>query len=502
MPIVTVPGVTFDPPQAIPGVTTTAISLPFQSAASQQLAVQLLGSVYAAFGAGGLTIADDNTTGTPSGAGTIPAANPAATPQVKEYVLGDNLGFQDSEFNPFGFPQPTSGTVPAGFTAVIDAFTNRTSTITGSGDTNESVVAGGQMEFLTKGGSGTYIAGQGGNTIVGDPGDKGWTIRFDGGANTVFAGGGGYFITTGDQGALSSSLIFLNASGDDTVISWGNDSIIAAPGGTADVATFTSGAIFWSSTGSSTYTNLGGQDTFVAGGGSDTVYAAASGGTYFGNSGPLLFLSGTGASSTVVTGTGNATIFGASGSPNQVFLGPGHDVIVGGPSALQLVVGGVTSGAATIFGNDGGTVSLFSPVNGNTLVAGPGNVTLNGAGATGNDVYFAGPGSGSADSIVAGSGNNTLVAGPGSNTLVGGTGADVFSVDKTFASGGASSIFGWNGNDRVELFHYGFADSATGLPAGATVSVVNGSEVLTLADGTKITFVGFSSIPNSHILSG
>ena len=44
--------------------------------------------------------------------------------------------------------------------------------------------------------------------------------------------------------------------------------------------------------------------------------------------------------------------------------------------------------------------------------------------------------------------------------------------------------------------------SPGGLPAGANVSVVNGSEVLTLVDGTKITFVGFASIPNSHIFFG
>jgi Ca2+-binding RTX toxin-like protein len=165
------------------------------------------------------------------------------------------------------------------------------------------------------------------------------------------------------------------------------------------------------------------------------------------------------------------------------------------------VIGGVTSGPAQIFGIDGDNVTFFSPLSGNFLVAGPGNVTLNGGGATGNNAFFAGPSTNSADSIVAGSGNNTLVAGPGSNTLVGGAGANVFAVDKAAGGGGADSIVGWNSNDLVVLSGYGAPTAPGGLPSGATTAILGGSEVLTLADGTKITFVGFSNIPNSHISS-
>lgn len=484
MPTVTVPGVPLGDP------VYSTISFQFQSTQAATLAVQLLGQIYTAAANQQLTVLDN---GPPSL--TIPGSNPTQT--VKEFVLGDAGGIQNQG--------TTEGTVPAGFTAIVDAFTNQVSEIVGAaGQANETVISGGDMHFFTNGGSGTIIAGAGtvnGNNLVAAnaTGDGNWSVYFDGGNNTVYATSGNFLVNDGNSSTNGNNLIFLG-SGNDTVVSWGQDSIIAGPGGTSLVATFRPGSIFWGNTGPSTYINMGGADTFVAGGGNDTVFAAASGGLYFGNTGSLTFVSGPGTADTVVTGSGNATLFGAAGSSGLYFLGSGKDVIVGA-AETQTVVGGVTSGAAQIFGINGANITYFSTTNGNQLVAGPGNVTLNAGGSTGNNVFFASPGSTSSDSIVAGSGNNTLVAGPGSNTLVGGSGADVFSVTKAAAGGGSDSIFGWNGNDLVGLSGYGAPTSSGGLPAGATVSVVNGSEVLTLVDGTKITFVGFASIPNSHIFS-
>jgi len=290
MPTVTVPGVRQGDPEY------ATISLQYQTQQNANIAIALLGQIYAAAAAGSLTVKNDAETPTPGPNGVT----------IKEFTIGDSGGIQNSGTN--------EGTVPAGFLGVIDAYTNQAATITGApGQTDESVVAGGGLTFLTNGGSGTVISGQGNNVVAGS-GD--WTVGFDGGNNTVFAGSGNFFIDDGNASTTGANLLFLG-SGSDVVQSWGTDVIVAAPGGTALVATFTAGSVFFGNTGPSTYINEGGSDLFVAGGGNDTVFAAASGGIYFGNSGPLLFVSGPGTSNTVITGSGNATLFGAAGSSGQ-----------------------------------------------------------------------------------------------------------------------------------------------------------------------------------------
>ena len=469
MPNVTVPGV-FD--------AYATINLSYQTQQNANIAMSLLSQIYAAAAAGTLQVKND-------GEATTGGAGP-----LKEFTIGDSGGIQNTG--------TTEGTVPAGYLGIVDAYTNQVSEIVGApGQANETVVAGGNMHFFTNGGSGTVISGQGNNLVAANPAGEGdWTVIFDGGDNTVYATSGNFSIDDGNSGTTGNNLIFLG-SGNDTVQSWGHDTIVAAPGGTALVATFTPGSTFWGNSGSSVFINLGGADTFFAGpGGHDSVFAAASGGVYFGNTGSLVFVSGFNTANTVSAGAGNTTIWGASGSDGLYFVGPGNFVMTGAAES-QTVVGGSGSSAVQLFGIDGAKITLFSPINGNQLIAGPGNVTLNGAGS-GNDVFFAGPSKGSADSIVAGSGNNTLVAGPGTSTLVGGAGANVFSFSKA-VGGGSDSIVGWNSKDLVALSGYGAPTSPGGLPADTTAKLVGGSEVLTLSDGTKITLVDFPHIP--HISS-
>ncbi len=471
---VTVPGV-----QKNAGVYST-INLQYQTQQNANIAIQLLSQIYAAAAGQTLQVQNDGETPTP---GTNPTT-------LNEFTIGDSGGIQNSG--------TTEGTVPAGVRAIIDAYTNQVSEIVNAPNQgNDTVIAGGDMHFFTNGGSGTVISGQGGNLVAANPtGEGDWTVLFDGGDNTVYATSGNFFIDDGNAGTTGANLLFLG-SGNDVVQSWGQDTIVGGPGGNNLVATFTAGSIFYGNTGTSTYINMGGNDTFVAGGGNDTVFAAASGGLYFGNSGPLMFVSGPNTADTVMAGSGDSTIWGAPGSDGLYFVGPGNFLMIGAAES-QTVVAGPGSHAAVMFGMDGDNITLFSPGDGNVMVAGPGSVTLNGAGATGNNIYFAGPDAGSADSIVAGSGNNTLIAGPGANTLVGGTGANVFEVDKTFAGGGSETISGWNGSDSLHLNGYGAATIAGGLPAGASAS----GNVLTLADGTKITFDGQGAVPLNHILIG
>ena len=53
-------------------------------------------------------------------------------------------------------------------------------------------------------------------------------------------------------------------------------------------------------------------------------------------------------------------------------------------------------------------------------------------------------------------------------------------------------IQNWNAHDYLEL---------TGYTTGPTMSVANGSTVISLSDGTHITIANVTSIPTSHILT-
>jgi Ca2+-binding RTX toxin-like protein len=241
------------------------------------------------------------------------------------------------------------------------------------------------------------------------------------------------------------------------------------------------------------FTN-GGSGTVISGQGGNVVTAPAKGDGNW----TVIF---DGGNNTVHASSGNFLIDDGSASvagANQISFGSGSDTVVAW--GHDSITGTSGDRPALVFGMNGADVSLSSPVSGNELIAGPGNVTLNGSQASGDNVYFAGLAAGSADSIVAGSGNNTLIAGHGSDTLGGGAGANLFQVDKSLAGGGSDFLVHWNSKDTLLLSGYGAATAPGGLPAGATTAVVGGSEVLTLADGTKITFVGVQHVPNSHIV--
>src|SRR6185437_1179140 len=133
---------------------------------------------------------------------TVPASAPGI---VSVYMLGDELANLNAG--------PNTGTVPAGYGAIVDAFTTTAATITGaSGQADETVLSGqGGLTFFTNGGAGTVLAGGGSNLIA--PGADApatggsWTMRFDGGNNTVFGTVGNYFIEDGSSEAAGSNLI-------------------------------------------------------------------------------------------------------------------------------------------------------------------------------------------------------------------------------------------------------------------------------------------------------
>lgn len=394
---------------------------------------------------------------------------------------------------------PTQGAVPFGYVGIIDAnLSSVPSEIMGANQANETVVAAGSLRFSTETGSGTIISAQGNNIITApNSGAGNWSVFFDSGNNTVYATSGNFLIDDGTNVTFGHNLILLG-SGHDTVESWGADTIIAAPAGTSLIVLSHSGSVAYGNAGASTVVDQGsGQDTVVQGSGPETVFADASHSLYYGNVGSLTFISGIGASDTVVAGAGNATLFGALDSNNLFFVGHGQFLLVGGSSNDTVEgVAGASNGAVLLAAN-GGVMNLVGNTN-NVLIAGAGSVTLNGVGAIGNNVFYAGVGS---DSIVAGAGSNVLIGGPGDDTLVGGQGANVFELDRAFATFGYEVIDKWNTSDQLVLSGYGAPTARGGLPAHATTAIVNGSEVLALSDGTRITFLGITNVNLAQIHS-
>ena len=469
------------PVTTVPGVLGGTIDLQFTTQQNAQLAAQLLSEVYAAAGSGTLDV-ENTPTGPPSGTG-----------DTEEFTIGDQGGIVNSG--------PNAATVPSGYAFIIDAFTDAPATVTGArGQLNEAVLSGqGGLTFFTNGGSGTVLAGGGNNLVAPGPGvpdaASSWTLLFDGGSNTISGPVGNLFIDDGSSSVAGQNQIFLG-SGSDTVLSWGIDLIVVAPGGNALIDVYHAGSSVYGNNGNMEVLNLGGEDTVVQGSGPATMFAGATGGLYFGGGGVLTFLAAPGTDSTVVGGDGNATLF-ANASNDLFFVGGGQFILAGG-SGNQTVVGTTGfSGNAVIFSEGGGSVVLFGNTDGNELVAGAGNVTLNAGGASGGEVFFAGTGD---DLIVGSSGTNFIQAGPGNDTLVGGTGVNVFQVGHGVATGGSELIANWNAADHLYLPGYGAA-GANGLPAGAAITVVNGSAVLSLDDGTQITFLGVSRVSTAQLHS-
>jgi Ca2+-binding RTX toxin-like protein len=193
----------------------------------------------------------------------------------------------------------------------------------------------------------------------------------------------------------------------------------------------------------------------------------------------LLVSPGTG-SDTISVGTGGGTVIGGTA---------GNNILFGG-------IGGIGSDPTYLQGAGNGD-QLFAIGGGNvTIAAGPGNETITGAGgapngftvpgSTGNNLFTAGSGN---DTLIAGAGNDTLTGGTGAALMQAGTGADVFS----FISGNGSSatITGFKPIDTLQL---------TGFGISTVPSTVAGGSVISLADGTSITFVGLAKFNPSQLV--
>ncbi|HEX3983511.1 MAG TPA: hypothetical protein VHX12_07450, partial [Acidisoma sp.] len=215
------------------------------------------------------------------------------------------------------------------------------------------------------------------------------------------------------------------------------------------------------------------------------------------------------------TGTGNAVIQGPATGSATVDAGAGSMTVMGGSGAISIgggdggtldftggtgaaTVGGAGFGAVTLQGGSGPGSSLLIGGSGNSLeigtsadigytafVAGEGNSTLLGGTGTQPQQYFTNPlGNTGTAVITMNSGASTLIGGSGASTVTGGSGADVFGFVKGHA-GGSETIYNFDSRDNLAFGGYGY--TATNLP---TETVMDGNDVMTLTDGTVVTFIG------------
>ncbi len=322
--------------------------------------------------------------------------------------------------------------------------------------------------------------------------------------------------------AGASGVLLVDAAGASVAIPTGYADVldiagaatISAAAMTANtVVGATSGVTYYGATGSSGELLLDGGPSLVigatTGGGNYTIVGSNSGSnTIFAGSGTNLIATGTGTSlvglgsgantvtsqgaDTILGGSGTGVVYGA-GASQALFGGSGSLIFVGG-AGLATVVTGATA-PVVLFGGAGGTIDLFGASSGNVLAASAGNETLQGANGTGANVFFGGTGT---SALVGGTGNDLFIAGKGASVITGGGGANTFEF-VAGATGGATdfiSDFGASTANRVLLSGY----NSTTAAVLNTATVSGGSTTITLADSTKVQFVGVTNLTASSFL--
>ena len=258
--------------------------------------------------------------------------------------------------------------------------------------------------------------------------------------------------------------------------------------------------------------NGGGNDHIYLGDGAESV-TGASGDTLTGGTGNNQFIDATLGAETVYGGTGGSetiwggaqtSIQGGSGG-NETIVGAAGTTITGGSGGDEFING--YGGGQSITGGSGGNETIWGSSSGNpadTIQGGAGNETIVGGtgdtitGGSGNEFINAYLGG---ESISGGSGNETIwgsESGQPGNTIqgaaAGGSATIAFSAThnaETLWDDGTAS-----GNDTVYNYNTAGGDNFS-MASGETISssnVVGGNVVVTLSDGSTITFAGTTDV--------
>ena len=293
----------------------------------------------------------------------------------------------------------------------------------------------------------------GGHTVTG--GTARLTVRDTGGSNTISGGAGGMTLAASaswdviSTQAGAADTLTLAAPGE-TLHSAGNDSINVT-GNYCAVAVTGQATI----TGS-TYSN------YALNGAAEKLTTNCSCVLTVGSAGNGAVIDNAGDVNLSVAAGGKLTILDNAAKPR------------GGAAATAAILGG--AGVTGWIGNSG-AITLTVGAGGGHIQAGIGAVSI--TGGTGADVLAAGSGT---DVFTLGNGADQVTFGGGTASVTGGAGADSYVFQA--GSHGNDTITGFKqGKDSLRMVGF----SGTGIASG---TIVSGSTLLTLSDGTTIDLVG------------
>lgn len=328
------------------------------------------------------------------------------------------------------------------------------------------------------------------------------TVVTAGGPYTFNAATTGYTNFTTNDGSFSATgqLFIADAPAGTTVSATDSDGgNIFAIGTAADNLKVTNN-------GASTDTVYGGGnygESITLGAGNFQAVAGSNLSTITGGSGADYIVGGEGGRTLILAGTGTGFFSGDT----SLSAASSFDTIVAGTGSGQTL--GVVSGTNVLYGTAIGATAASTV--GNTLWGGAGHDTLYGGGlsqlhaGSGTELLIGGQWSGSADTLVAGAGSDTLSVTAGDNQIWGqnidfgnntvyATGANTLqagSGDDTLWGGGQSVIDLAGGKSLVWAGQ--FANAADTVNAGsgdALVSFAYGDDVLNGGSGTLSAWTG------------
>jgi len=335
-----------------------------------------------------------------------------------DYATGDNL-------------------VEASVSYVLPVNVN-TLILTGTGNLVGSATAG-DNRILANSGDDTLISGSGIDTLVGGSGSDTFVVNHSADVVQDSHATGSNVVESSVSYVLPENVNTLRLTGNANATGTGNeaDNLIVGNAGNNTLIAGSGNNTLVAGMGLATMIGGSGSDTFVVNKVNDVVQDS-----YTTGSNTILssvnYVLPTNVNTLILTGNGNLT--GTGNSANHLVMGnAGNHTLTAGTGNATLVAG---SGLATLVGgvgsdtfvvnnvndvvkdsNTSGSNTILSSVD-FTLVANVNTLILTG---TGNLV---GKGHGTAHTIYANDGNDTLIAGSGKATLIGGAGHDTFVVNK------------------------------------------------------------------------
>jgi len=295
---------------------------------------------------------------------------------------------------------------------------------------------------------------------------------------------------SGVTGTGSGAATFLGANGGVYAVTTAAGTTFLTPAGAAVAVT--------ASASGNDVINSRGSDTITAGGGTDIVYASGAAATVNGGAGTLIFVAGGGnysvggGGSTAILygGAGLDTLIGAAGTGSILVAGAGNATLVGGSGSGAVMFGGV--GTTTFFGSVGGSDTMIGGVGNNTFTTTHGDIVFGGP-ATANDTFNLTGG----EIVVEGNGSDTVTFYAGASTVFGGAGATAFTA--AVGSGVNAAVIGFSAADHLTV-----AGASAAVVASAVAHAATGSygTMLSLADGTRLTLFGVTSLDASQVSAG